>query len=290
MSFLERLANPPSGEALLEYSDTYKAKKAEIEAKLAAIADPGLRDSASSEEWAKVDKDALKREAEPKARVELVRALHACFSRHRNDWFEIGHPSYSSQNNVSVARVAASPIEWDSSMGVPVDVQTMDRVYSGFRDTTKQQTDELVQEWAYAQSCRAKVMNVCRNLGGQCSDSAQLAEAQQLFAQSGGYSDCNDNPSLEEGRSQAEQKMRGQRLILVGQGDLIAHRIEQLLIVDYDTETIYLKLDPKVLAGTDLRWRFSSLPGVDTVSESGLSQPVGDRPDQLNNPATPVHN
>jgi hypothetical protein len=37
---------------------------------------------------------------------------------------------------------------------------------------------------------------------------------------------------------QVEKEMRERRLVMVGQGDIAEHRIDKLLIVDYDSETI----------------------------------------------------
>ena len=46
--------------------------------------------------------------------------------------------------------------------------------------------------------------------------------------------------------------MRDQRLILVGQGDIVDHRIDRLMLVDYDTETVFADIDSKVLAGQSI--------------------------------------
>ena len=216
---MESLAHPPSGEALLEYSEPYRHKKQVIEAKLALISDSQLREKLSSEEWAKVDKAALEAEEEVKLRTEAPAAMRACLLKHRGDWFEIGHVRYSGQNQLAVDGVPASPIEWNPILALPIDIKTMDSVYSQFREITRQQIlQQATDAWISDQSCIRKLTNFCRNMGGtpdECSSPSELEEARRAL----GSVDCNDNPSRETGWNLAETAMRDQRLILVGQGD-----------------------------------------------------------------------
>ncbi len=45
------------------------------------------------------------------------------------------------------------------------------------------------------------------------------------------------------------REARANRLVVVGQGDLPSHRLDKLMLVDYDTEAVLLELPPDALAG-----------------------------------------
>jgi len=252
-----RLLHPPQGDALLEQSTEYTRTKQEIESKLAAIQDLELRKRVSGEEWAKVDKSAyVKKEAE-NLRSSFPSAMRSVLQRHRADWFEIGHVDYPGTNVLQISSVAASPIELSGDATIAMDTAQMDGVYSKFREAAKQQIQQNVEAWIHGQSCTSQLRNVCINLGGtpsQCSDPSALSDIQNRLG--GGLSlDCNDNPSFEVGRNKVEKEMRQSRLVLVGQGDLLAHRIDKVLLVDYDTETALLEISPRAL-NAKLDWKF----------------------------------
>jgi hypothetical protein len=254
-----RLLHPVQGDALLDSSTEYAHKKQEIESKLASIQDPELRTRLSDDEWSKVDKSVYIKNEEESLRASFPSAILAVLQKHRADWFEIGHVEYPGTNVLQISSVAASPIELPDGATIPMDTAAMDGVYSMFRDVAEQQIQQNVEAWMYAQSCTSKLRNVCVNLGGtpsQCSDPSALSEIQDRLG--GGLSlECNDNPSSEAGRNKVEKQMRESRLVLVGQGDLIAHRIDKLLLVDYDTETILHDFGGNPLKDFGIRWRFS---------------------------------
>jgi hypothetical protein len=134
----------------------------------------------------------------------------------------------------------------------------MDAVYARFRELASVQIEQKGRDWVNEQSCQARLRNVCRNLGGsqsECSDPAKLSEISETLGASGINGDCNDNASLEEGARLAETQMRSDRIVLVGQGDLISQRIDKLLIVDYDTETVLHEFSPDVLKA-DMSWKY----------------------------------
>ena len=221
-----RLLHPPQGDALLDSSAEYTRKKQEIESKLASIQDPELRNRVSTEEWSKVDKSAyIKQEAEH-LRASFPSAMLAVLQGHRADWFEIGHIDYAGTNTLQINSVVASPIELPDGASIPMDVATMDGVYSRFREVAKSDIENRVNAWMNSDS-----MNICRNVPG-----------------------CNP-PSNEEAQRETEAAVRKDRLILVGHGDLLTHRIDELLLVDYESEAILLEVSPKALVG-NLEWKF----------------------------------
>jgi hypothetical protein len=157
-----------------------------------------------------------------------------------------------------VKSVEASPLEVPEGEAIALDLKTMDSVYTKFREAARPAIQAGIDHWMYEQSCTAHLRNVCENLGaspGECSDPAKLQEIEQRLGGGGILTGCNDNPSPEEGRQIMEKRERANRLVLVGQGDLLTHRIDKLLLVDYDTETPLLELPPSALTG-GIAWKF----------------------------------
>jgi ketosteroid isomerase-like protein len=73
--------------------------------------------------------------------------------------------------------------------------------------------------------------------------------------------------------------------VLVGQGDLPNHRIDKLLLVDYDTESVLLELPSSAMTGV-LRWKapldsLSPKPSASEVSSTG--------PDASSDAQLPLH-
>jgi hypothetical protein len=67
-----QILHPPTGaDDILAHSNAYGQMKKEIEARLASITDPELRGRLSSEEWAKVDKQAFIPEGEEARELSL---------------------------------------------------------------------------------------------------------------------------------------------------------------------------------------------------------------------------
>jgi len=61
-------------------------------------------------------------------------------------------------------------------------------------------------------------------------------------------------------RDDLEQNARSQRLVVVAQGDLEQKKIARYLLVDYDTETVLLELDPHLANLSSAAWRFAIGP------------------------------
>ena len=256
--FVRLLHQPSSEDDILGRSSAYVQKKQEIEARLASITDLEPRERQSSAEWAKVDKEAFMPEGEENVRTSFSSAMRACLERHRADWFEIGHVDYPGSDSLDVQLDDSSPLQSLGGATIPIDLPTMDQVYSRFREAAKQQINEKVQEWMSHQTCQGKLRTVCENLGGssaECSDPSVLRDTYQRLGTSGILSGCTDNPSAEEGWKTVEKPMRESRIVLVGQGDLIAQRMDKLLLVDNDTETVLLELPPASLSGK-AAWKF----------------------------------
>jgi hypothetical protein len=90
--------------------------------------------------------------------------------------------------------------------------------------------------------------------------------------------DCEVNPSAEKGMDIAEKKMRSERLVLVGQGDLSVNRIDKVMLVDYDTEAVLLTLSPNVLPANKLSWKFATATNVMPLIAQGGEQPSAGTP------------
>lgn len=203
--------------------------------------------------------------------------MQACLERHRTDWFEIGHVEASGAGALRLTAVSASPLELSGDASISVDAATLEAAYAKFRELTKMQAETVARVWMDQQTCRGKLKNVCENLGGtpeQCSDPAALSEIYDRLG-SGLSLQCNDNPSLEEGMDIAEKKMQSERLVLVGQGDLTANRIDKLMLVDYDTETILATLPPDALPTNQLTWKFAAAANAgQNMAQAGKQSPA----------------
>ncbi len=224
-----RLLNPPGGEALLGYSGAYKQKKQEIEAKLLTISDADLRSRVASEEWSTVDTANFEKDADAQLRAAFPAAMQACLLKHRGDWFEVGHVEYPGTDLLTVTSVAASPVEFPDGLSIAMNVSAMDGVYSRFHQLVGQQLEQQTNAWMNSEN-----MEICRQLPGACTP-----------------------PTYQEALKKVEQEMRSQRIVLVGQGDLVEYRIDKLMLVDYDTETILLNLDPALLTNKEMHWKYS---------------------------------
>lgn len=258
---LNRLLHPSTTEDdILSYSKSYLQKKQEIEAKLASINDPELRARLASDEWSKVDKSAFISEGKSNLRASLSAEMRAFLDRHRADWFEIGHVEYPGSGSLNVESVEASPLELPEGATIALDIPTMDGVYSKFREVASKEIQTNVDHWMYEQTCAAHLKNACQNLGGsaeECSNPEKLQEISEQLAGGGILIGCDDHPSAKVGQQTVEQQMRKNRLVLVAKGDLLMHRIDKLLLVDYDTEDILFQFPPSALTGKVV-WKFPS--------------------------------
>lgn len=248
-----RLIHPArSDDDLLAQSAEFTQKKQEIESQLAAIQDPDLRSQASDQEWSRVDKNAyIEREKKLIADAFPV-AMQEVLSKHRADWFEIGHVSFPGTSSFVVSSIDASPLTVSDDAIVPISISALDGVYSKFDVITGSQIEQAVGYQVQTHSCDQQLKNACQNLGGsssQCSDPAELENIRSQLQFS-----CDAGPSADELRQKAKREARASRLVLVGQGDLPSHRIDKLMLVDYDTEAILLEIPRESLAGK-LHWR-----------------------------------
>ena len=275
-----RMLNPPQGEALLELSTEYAKKKQDIQSKLASIEDAELRTQVSGEEWGKVDKSLYINDEADKLRASFPAVMRAYLDRHRADWFEIGHVDVLGTSELRLIPVGASPVELNGDVTIPIDVATLDAVYSQFRKLTKSQAEIAVRAWMDAQSCAGVLQRACANLGGTPAEGSDPAKLREIDVSLPGVLnvDCEVNPSAEKGMDIAEKKMRSERLVLVGQGDLSANRTDKVMLVDYDTETVLLTLSTDVLPANKLKWKFATAANVLPNPAQAGEQPSADTP------------
>jgi len=250
--FIQLIHPAQSDEDLLAHSAEFIQKKQEIESQLSAIHDSDLRSQASALEWSKVDKDAYIQRERKIIADNFPTAMQELLSKHRADWFEVGHVNFSGTSNFMVNSVDASPLTVSDDLVVPISISALDGVYTKFDTITAPQIEQAVGYQVQATSCEQQLKNVCQNLGGsssQCSDHAELENVRSQIQFS-----CEAGPSADELRQKAKKETRASRLVLVGQGDLPTHRIDKLMLVDYDTEVILLEIPTDSLAGK-LRWK-----------------------------------
>lgn len=225
-----KLLNPPKENAFLQaYSKSYREELADVEEKVVGISDETLRKQALNDEWANVlksDGDKFIYEAE----VGLREAKIAFSQKHRDGWFEAGRVYYDENNSVLALvtnSISTNPI--DANFRFPMKPATLNQVYEKFQQVAGEEIDRKAHEYI--------------------SKSAQ-------------GSNCSRNPDwcYPIARKEIEQTLRSERIVVVAQGDMEASRIDRLLLVDYDTETILLDLNasPSVLSSAG--WRFSLGP------------------------------
>jgi TonB family protein len=241
-----KLTNPPEGNAFLQlYSKSYRDKGAEIQAKVGGINDENLQNQARNEEWVtahKIDGDKFTYEAET-----AFRDAKISFSQeHRDGWFEVGRVTYDVNNSVlTIIPNSATPI--DAALRVPMKVATLNEVYAKFHEIVNQEIDRKTQE--YISTAAA---------GSTCSRNPDLCSS---FA-----------------KQDIEQRLRAERIVVVAQGDLESMRIDSLLLVDYDSEAVLLKLDGPIQGLSSASWRFSIGPvptmPVEPVSAESQAAPA----------------
>lgn len=243
-----KLLNPPQGTAFLQtYSKSYRDKAAEIEAKVGGINDENLQNQARNEEWVaahRIDGDKFLYEAET-----ALREAKISFSqRHRDGWFEIGRVAYDENNSVlAVIPNSATPI--DAALRVPVKVTTLNQIYAKFHEIAAPEIDRKAHEY------------VTKSAAG---------------------STCSKNPDLcfDFAKRDIEQNMRSERIVVAAEGDLETSKIDHLLLVDFDTETVLLELDPHMQALSSASWRFSIGPAPTApaapASTEAQAQPAAD--------------
>ena len=172
-------------------------------------------------ERAKFVKDAADRLAAEQA---------AFLVKHRLDWFEIGHIDYSDGGQtLYIDHVNASPLESLGGGSIPITLANMDAIYSKFREAARQGIDAEVNQ-------RVSEMNSFRNDEGSYYHVTQ--------------------EDIDRYRRDAEIKARKQRLVMAAQGDLVNHKIDRLMLVDYDTESVIAEFSPKTIEPAESKWKF----------------------------------
>lgn len=69
--------------------------------------------------------------------------------------------------------------------------------------------------------------------------------------------------------------MRADRIVLVGQGDLMTHRIDKLLLVDYDTETVLHEFPASdVVAKCEWKYRTEIYPSDSAENQQSNTAPA----------------
>jgi TonB family protein len=219
------LLNPPPGNDFLRaYSEGYQKKAAEIDTKLAGISDENVRNQSRSDEWAKVtrnDHNQFQYEADV-----ALNAARAAFSQaHRDGWFEAGRGTYDESAGAYVVRpVPAAPM--DMHFQVAMKPEAIAQISAKFHQIAAAEIDR---------------------------------EAREYVAHSGANSSClrNSDWCYQLKSDEIEQGLRSARIVVVAQGDLEQRKIDRLLVVDYETESILLELDPRVPILNPVSWRFS---------------------------------
>ena len=220
-----KLLTPPLGNDFLQtYSQGYREKSGEIEARIADIGDENLRIRARSDEWGRVlkkDRDRFTNEAEAtfnQARVSFL-------EKHQEALFEIGRVAYDETNTSLVMQTSpAAPVE--ANFRVVMKAATINQIYEMFHQIAAHDIDQKAHEYV---------------------------------AKAGPGSICANNPDwcYKFGKDDIERNLRSERMVVVAQGDLGEKRIDRLFLVDYDTETVLLDLRAHISALKSAAWRFT---------------------------------
>jgi TonB family protein len=225
--YLKLLNAPQRDDFLRTYSEGYRQKSAEIEARLADVSDAALRNQTRADEWASVpkkDQDAFGYEAD----VAFREAKIAFSRKHRDGWIDVGPVAYNEiEKSLLVKSRPNAPI--DAYFRVPMDGATLNQIYEKFRQLAAPEIDR---------------------------------QAHDYVTQSGANSPCSRNADwcFKIKQDEIEKKLRSERLVVVAQGDLEQEKIDRYLLVDYDTEAVLLDIDPHTLLLSSLAWRFSIGP------------------------------
>lgn len=240
-----KLLNPPEGNYFLKlYSETYREKSAEIEAKVATLSDDNLRVQTANEEWIaahKSDGDKFMYEAATAFREAKI----SFAQKHRDGWFVVGRVNYEELNNV-LAAVPNPTTPIVAVLRVPMKAETLNQIYAKFHDVAGQEIEK---------------------------------KAQEHVASAGAGSNCARNADwcYKYAKEDIEQKLRSERMMFVVQGDMESMKVDRMLLVDYDTETIFLELDGRGPGLSNTAWRFSVGPvpsePVSPASAEKQSQP-----------------
>ena len=221
-----RLLDPPAGEEFLHsYSQGYRDKSAGIEANAANLSDENLRARYRSDEWSYVPKktlDLYKAQADAAFYQQKISFLR----EHRDAWFEIGQVKYDDVIKALLVKPLPGAAT-QANLRLVVSPDKMNQIYEQFRKIADAEIDEKTRAFV----SKAAAGSVCANNREWC------------------YSVKRD---------EVEQTVRAARMLLVGQGDLEAKKIDRLLLVDYVTETVFQEFDPHLSAADTLVWRLSA--------------------------------
>jgi TonB family protein len=222
--YMKLLAPPLGNDFLQTYSEGYRQKSAEIEARVADISDESLRSRARDDEWGRVlkkDRDRFTNEAE----VTFNQARVSFLEKHQEALFEIGRVAYDETNTSLVVQTSpTAPVE--ANFRVVMKAATINQIYEMFRQIAAHDIDQKAHEYV---------------------------------SKAGPGSICANNPDwcYKFGKDDIERNVRSERMVVVAQGDLAEKRIDRLFLVDYDTETVLLDLRAHISALHSAAWRFT---------------------------------
>jgi TonB family protein len=222
--YMKLLAPPLGNDFLQTYSQGYREKSAEIEARIADISEESLRSRARDDEWGRVlkkDRDRFTSEAE----VTFNQARVSFLEKHQEALFEIGRVAYDETNTSLVVQTSpAAPVE--ANLRVVMKAATINQIYEMFHQIASHDIDQKAHEYV---------------------------------SKAGPDSICARNPDwcYKFGKDDIERNLRSERMVVVAQGDLGEKRIDRLFLVDYDTETVLLDLRAHISALHSAAWRFT---------------------------------
>jgi TonB family protein len=222
--YMKLLAPPLGNDFLQTYSEGYREKSAEIEARIADISEESLRSRARDDEWGRVlkkDRDRFTNEAE----VTFNQARVSFLERHQEALFEIGRVSYDETNtSLAVQTSPAAPVE--ANFRVVVKAATINQIYEMFHQIAVHDIEQKAHEYV----SKAGEGSICANNRDWC---------------------------YKFGKDDIERNLRSERMVVVAQGDLAEKRIDRLFLVDYDTETVLLDLRAHISALHSAAWKFT---------------------------------
>lgn len=236
----------PTGDDLLKWSPSYKTAVEQIDARASAIADSDLREQQRTQLRRDLVASNLAR-YEKEAKQAFLAERQQVLERHRNDWFEIGH--IGTLVGYSDGRLAVLP-EKDSPIGMrhddylyfAVDIPTMDSAYSKFDAVAKADIDA---KYAFYRDR----IDQMRREGQVVPDDPYSAVYKE-----------------------AQDEVRSDRLVVVAQGDLVQHRVDKVMLVDYETETVVGNIDEGINPAEILWWKLDPPARADVTNHKSRGE------------------
>lgn len=231
--FHNLLEMPTGDDMLASYSPAFQKENDLVSDRLKDIHDSDLRSDVQRRMWdgfyQSHDRRTLLRDACVRWGNESSVEMKALLQAHRSWWFEIGPVDFltmseHANNGQVVVRSIESPTSLISLKGeqrFEVPIEQLDTIFSKFSGVTRREVADEMSKRRDSENIR-----ICEQLPAGCSVSSD-----------------------EDAQRAAVQRLRAERIVLVGRGDVVAHTLSELRIIDFPTGLPLGNLDATRLKG-----------------------------------------